>query len=91
MLFRSADTHINCNAPNGHSFDQAMALCSAMKAKDVIVYTVGFKVVNDQWARDLVNQCATDAKHVYMPSSGAALKDAFKAIGQDINSLRLAK
>jgi len=86
-----ADVHINKNASNGHSFDQAQALCAAMKNKGVIVYTVGFQVVNDQRARDLVNGCATDAKRVYMANSGADLKNAFKAIGQEINSLRLSK
>lgn len=87
----SASDHINCNAPNGHSFDQATKLCAEMKKKGVIVYTVGFQVVNDQRARDLVNNCATSTQHVYLPSTGGALKDAFRAIGQDINSLRISK
>ena len=62
-----------------------------MKAKGVIIYTVGFALGGNASAVDVMNSCATDAKHVYLPGSGAALKDAFKAIGQDINSLRLAK
>jgi Flp pilus assembly protein TadG len=89
-----ADTHINCNAPNGGAFAQAMALCDAMKLPangQVIVYTVGFNVVNDQRAKDLVNNCATDAKHVYLPSTGTALKDAFAAIGRDITSVRISQ
>jgi hypothetical protein len=57
----------------------------------VIVYTVGFNVVNDQRAKDLVNKCATDADHVYMPSTGAALKDAFAAIGRDITTVRISR
>jgi hypothetical protein len=65
--------HINCNAPNGNSFVQAPQVCSAMKAAGVIVYTVGFNIVNDQRARDLVNGCATDADHVYMAANGTEL------------------
>ena len=90
----SADDHINCNAPNGGAFAQATALCDAMKLPangKVIVYTVGFNVVNDQRAKDLVNNCATDADHVYMPSTGADLKDAFAAIGRDITTLRISR
>lgn len=88
------DTHINCNATNGGAFAQATALCDAMKSPangEVIVYTVGFNVVNDQRAQDLVNNCATDAKHVYLPSTGAALKDAFAAIGRDITTVRISQ
>lgn len=87
----SSSDHINCDAPNGGAFSQSQSLCANMKAAGVIVYTVGFDVVNDQRARDLVNNCATDAEHVYLPSTGVALQDAFRAIGRDIDSLRLSK
>jgi Flp pilus assembly protein TadG len=83
--------HINCNAANGHSFDQSQALCANMKASGVVVYTVGFDVVDDQRARDLVAQCATDPEHVYLPTTGTELKDAFRAIGMDIQKLWLSK
>lgn len=86
----SAD-HINCNAPNGNAFSQARALCDNMKAQGVIIYTVGFDVANDQNAQDIMTACATDAQHVYLPSTGAALKDAFHAIGQDISRLRISR
>lgn len=85
----SAD-HINCNAPNGNAFSQAQAICDNMKAQGVIIYTVGFDVANDQDAQDIVNACATDAQHVYLPTSGAALKTAFRAIGQEISRLRIS-
>ncbi len=83
--------HIGCDAPNGSAFDQATTLCTNMKAAGVVVYTVGFEIVNDQRARDLVSNCATDAKHVYMPSGSTALKEAFRAIATDINALRLSR
>ena len=38
-----------------------------------------------------MQNCATSAEYVYMPSSGADLKIAFRAIAQDINSLRISK
>lgn len=37
-----------------------------------------------------MTECATDAQHVYLPSTGTALKDAFRAIGQDISRLRIS-
>jgi hypothetical protein len=87
----SSNDHINCNAPNGHAFDQARTLCARMKQQGVIVYTVGFDVVDDDRARQLVAECATDSEHVFYPSSGAALKAAFKTIAQDLSKLRIAK
>ena len=86
----SNSSQIDCNAENDDSTDQARALCTNMKAKGVIIYTVGFGISNGSTAAGLMAHCATDAKHQYMPSSGADLEDAFQAIGQDISSLRLA-
>lgn len=87
----SASDHINCNATNGDPFAQAATLCTNMKAKGVIVYTVGFNVGSDAGVKSLMQNCATSAEYVYMPSSGADLKIAFRAIAQDINSLRISK
>lgn len=89
--FGQNSDRINCNADNGQAFAQAKSLCANMKAKKVQVYTVGFNIGSDKTIKDFLNTCATDAAHVYLPSSGTALKDAFRAIGQDINSLRIAK
>ncbi len=41
------------------------------------LFTVGLDVVDDPRARNLVNACATDGNHVYLPSTGAALQSAF--------------
>lgn len=87
----SSSDHINCNAPNGNAFSQAQTLCANMKAAGVIVYTVGFDVGGDPNAQAIVQQCATDSAHVYLPSTGAALKDAFHAIGEDITRLRISR
>lgn len=87
----SAALHINCNAPNGHPFDQTLALCSAMKTAGVIVYTVGFQVVDDARARAVVNDCATNPGNAYLADSGADLREAFSAIGRDITQLRISR
>ncbi|MFN3520928.1 MAG: ubiquitin-activating E1 FCCH domain-containing protein [Phenylobacterium sp.] len=86
----SDSDHINCNATNGTSGTQATALCDAMKQQDIVIYTVGFRISEGSTAAGILSGCATDAEHQYLPSSGTALQDAFRAIGQDINSLRLS-
>lgn len=87
----SGSDHINCNAANGNAFAQAKALCDAMKAKGVVVYTVGFDLGGNASAETIMEECATSADHVYLPDSGSELKVAFKEIAQDINSLRLSR
>jgi hypothetical protein len=81
--------HINCNAPNGQSFNQAESLCGNMKATGFIVYTIGFNIVDDQRARDLMSSCATDASHAYQASTGDELQLAFRDIATKISTLRL--
>lgn len=87
----SAADHINCNATNGDPFEQAQRTCTAMKAKGVTVYTVGFNVSTDRDVQNLMRNCATSPDYVYFPNGGTALKIAFRAIAQDINSLRISK
>jgi Flp pilus assembly protein TadG len=87
----SSNDKINCNAPNGHSFDQALALCNSMKDAGVTVYTVGFKIVDDQRARDLMSDCASSPNHRYLAEDGAALKRHFAAIAQAISQLHVSR
>lgn len=82
---------INCNAQNGHSFDQSEELCESMKGEGVIVYTVGFKIVDNQNARDLMANCATSANHAYLAEDGAALKRVFADIARNIAQLHVSR
>lgn len=82
---------IDCDATNGASLSQAQALCTAMKAKGVIIYTVGFQVGSGSTAESLMKSCASSSANYFLPSSGTALKEAFKAIGSSITSLRLSR
>lgn len=81
---------INCNATNGDPLVQAQSLCTAMKNRGIIIYTVGFQMQNEsQASRDMMTQCATDNAHAFMADDGQALQDAFAQIGQSITQLRL--
>jgi Flp pilus assembly protein TadG len=87
----ASNDHINCNAPNGGSYTQSGTLCTNMKAQGIVVYTVGFNVLNTPNAQNLIQNCATDSAHVYLPVTGSELKDAFKSIAQSISNLRLSR
>ena len=82
---------INQNSTNGDPFDQGEALCDAMKATGVIVYTVGFQISPGGNAAALLADCASSPQHAHLPSSGSDLSEAFAAIGRDITRLRISK
>jgi hypothetical protein len=87
----SANDHINCDAPNGHAYEQSDELCDAIKAAGIIVYTVGFNVNSSVNAQNLVANCATSMDHAYYPDTGAELKTTFQLIAQEISELRLSQ
>lgn len=69
---------------------QAVSQCTAMKAKGIEVYTVGFQLDN-QTAIDTLKSCATDINHFYNSTTGDALKAAFRDIALKISTLYLAQ
>lgn len=85
------ENKINQYATNGASASQAAQLCTAMKARGVIVYTVAFSVAANSPAATLLNGCASTADKAYVASSGTQLVSAFQAIGRDITQLRISR
>ncbi len=80
-----------CAPNNGDPFAQSRALCDAMKAQGVVVYTVGFQITAGANAETLLKYCASTASGYYNAGSGAALSQAFAAIGRDITQLRISR
>ena len=79
-------------AANGCSTDQARALCSAMKAKGITVYTVGFEIGSrSSPASKLLQQCATEPNKFYNADDGEELKQAFRDIALKLSSLYISK
>lgn len=70
-------------------------ICSNMKGKGIVVYTVGFDVNHagsqKQRVIDTLTACASDPTKFFRAEDGAALDAAFRQIAQDIVSLRLSK
>ncbi len=87
----NASDHIDCAATNGDPYAQTLALCTAMKAQGIIVYTVGFSVASGGQAANLMASCASGSDYAFLPANGADLTEAFKAIGRDITRLRISK
>lgn len=73
------------------SATQARALCTAMKAQGLTVYTVGFAISAGGEADTTMAQCATAADYYYSADDSDALRRAFRDIAMKIATLRLTQ
>jgi hypothetical protein len=81
----------NCNANNGQPLVQSAAMCTAMKAAGIQVYTVGFQLGSDTGVVDMLTNCATSPSDAYLADNNTELLTAFENIAEDISDLRLAQ
>jgi hypothetical protein len=65
-------------------------LCTQIKNKQIIVYTIGFQIPN-QAVRTLLTNCATDPQHYMEAVTDAELVTAFERIGSDLADMYLSK
>ncbi|MBI1386160.1 MAG: VWA domain-containing protein [Rhizobiales bacterium] len=75
---------------NGNSNEQALALCTAMKASGITVYTVGFELT-DPSAEAIMRDCASAANYAYLANDADALRQAFRDIAFKVAELRLTR
>lgn len=69
-------------------------LCENMKTSGITVYTIAFEL-NDDDARDLLDNCATNDEgndiFFYQADNEEELREAFRSIAKNISSLRLTQ
>jgi Flp pilus assembly protein TadG len=81
VLLSDFDMNSYYESGNGNSTTQTAALCTAMKAAGITVYTVGYGVdMSNTNAKNLFENCATSAQHRFTPVTIEQLKTAFKEI-----------
>lgn len=78
-------------ASAGSASEQAVAICTNMKAEGIEVYTVGFQLDGNETAINTLTSCATDADHAYNADVGSELQQAFRDIALKISHLRLTQ
>ena len=86
------DGFYNTQYTSTESRQQALSLCTAMKAAGVTVYTVGLGFApstsdpQELAAKDTLTQCASGSGHYFFPYDGDALRTAFTQIGQQVTT-----
>lgn len=64
------------------------ALCNSIKNSDIVVYTIAYDV-KDKNTKSLLENCANDKTKYFDAKNSKQLDDAFKAIGEALNELRI--
>jgi Flp pilus assembly protein TadG len=77
-----------CSATN--TYTQAQAICTAMKAQKIVIYTVGLELT-DTNATDFLTNCASSPAYAHLAADVDELKVAFRKISASISKLRLSK
>ncbi len=72
------------------AYNQLAALCTEMKAKQILVFTVGFGMA-DPRAQTELQACASGTKQFFQAATGAELKKAFKEVATQLKGMRLSK
>jgi Flp pilus assembly protein TadG len=86
------NTVVSNQTKNSSVYQQSKALCTAMKAAGIEIYTIEFQLDSAIPRRlDLVSSCATDAAHRVTASDGASLKAAFNKIATTLGDMRVSK
>lgn len=73
-----------------HINDREEALCTAIKATGIEIYTIQFRDSNEDNETRLMN-CATSPDHFFQAANASELQAAFDAIGSGIGDLRITR
>jgi Flp pilus assembly protein TadG len=88
----------DCTSPLGSSNTQTLALCTAMKANGIKIYTIGFGLGTYGNQVELLESCASNDGHptdpgklFYNTQTGDELRTAFRHIATSIGALMLSR
>lgn len=83
---KSGIFHTGGNAKDTN--DKTEDLCQAIKSSDITVYTIAYEVTDNK-TKSLLQGCASDNTKYFDAKNAKDLNDAFEAIGEALNELRI--
>jgi len=78
------------NDPEGALNSKTQTVCNNIKAKGILIYTIGFRVT-DNTTKALLRNCATKPDMYYNSPSNSQLAGIFGDIAQGLSELRIAQ
>lgn len=89
-----AQSKLGCSSSScmeGEMDDRLLEVCDAMKALDILVYTIGFDLAGSSNVLDLLEDCATDPSKFFDSPGPGDLQSAFTTIGAELSNLRIGQ
>ncbi|HET6160480.1 MAG TPA: pilus assembly protein TadG-related protein [Dongiaceae bacterium] len=71
--------------------NRTAAVCTAMKAKGIVIYTIVFGNDSSTGAKNLMKGCASQTDYYFDSDSQAKLENAFATIGDSLSKLRVSQ
>ena len=71
--------------------DKTLLLCTKLKENGVLIYTIVFGNDSNAATKTMLKTCASEEDFYFDSPSKAALKAAFRAIGDSLSKLRVSK
>ena len=66
-------------------------MCTAIKQKGIIIYTIVFNSSSTAATKALFQGCASSPSNYFLSPTGADLQKAFRSIGSELSTLRIAQ
>ncbi|MEK0082823.1 pilus assembly protein TadG-related protein [Benzoatithermus flavus] len=79
------------NAAKAEIDKRTQAVCTGIKSKGVIIYTITFGAAPSAVVKALMQGCATDAAHYFHSPDNATLTTVFRSIGSQLTNLRIVR
>jgi hypothetical protein len=70
---------------------RTLALCTAMKAQGIYIYTIGLGTDISTTGQNIVKSCATAINYYFYSPTTSQLSTVFSAIGDSLSNLRVSK
>jgi len=87
--FKSKDGILHNRSDNGNDADKTTKrMCESIKNEDIKVYTIAYEVT-DTPTQKLLRNCASSTGNFFNATNAQELNDAFQAIGNSLNELRI--
>ncbi len=71
--------------------NRMLAMCTAMKAQNIQIYTMTFGGAPDSGTQTLFTNCATEPDMYYNAPTAGQLQEAFEQIADELSNLRIAE
>jgi Flp pilus assembly protein TadG len=81
----------NCSSLNGSSMSQAAKLCTAIKEKGIVIYTIGYNLTNGSTMEDMLSTCASGESYAFLPETTSELESVFKQIAEQLTVVRVSQ